>query len=447
MHRFFLVFLLLGPFFVMSQPSAKWRKAIKGNVQSINSAVAMNVDKAGNIFITGTSYEADSAKRILLVKLDSSGTELWKRIYQPENRNDAIAVDVATDPAGNSIITGTVKNKEGNTDIVTMKFSPDGILVWENLYAGKAGLFDAPTAVITDRKGNVFVCGHEAAGEANPELLLLRYNLAGELSFVKNYTSLKMETAVDVMTDDSCNVYVCGNIQVSTRSADMIVLKYDSTGNQKWSYVYDGAQHAVDICTDFAFDDSSNIFITGSANHSNDRSDVPLIRINKNGKLISEYLVSEGVSDGIGNNLLISGKSIFVQTVFTDYLQQSVTSSILLADKYCRPKHRFKSTSEDVTYLEATAWGNSVLLFGSILSRPENTISPYIELVDSARQTVYAFRDEALISLLRIKDVFLAGRDIYFLADDATDNAGTISVSRYQMPEEPKKIKVNQRSK
>lgn len=447
MHRFFLLPLLLAPFFALSQPVVKWRKAIKGNVQSINSAVAMNVDKTGNIFITGTSYEADSAKRILLVKLDSTGNELWKRIYQPENRNDAFAVDVVSDLAGNSIVTGTVKNKEGNTDIVTMKFSPEGILVWENIYAGKAALFNAPTAITTDKKGNVFVCGHEASGEANPELLLIRYNLAGELSYVKNYSTPKMETAVDVMTDDSCNAYVCGNIKVSTRSADIIVLKFDSTGNQKWSFVYDGPQHTVDICTDFAFDDSSNIFITGTANHSNDKSDVPIIRINKNGKLISEYLISEGIADGVGNNLLISGKSIFVQTVFTDYLQQTVTSSIQLSDKYGKPKHRFKSSTEDVTYLEAAGWGNSVLLFGSILSRPENTISPYIELVDSAQQTVYTYRDEVLMSLLRIKDVFLTGRDIYLLADDATDNAGTISVSRYQMPDEPKKIKVNQKTK
>lgn len=256
-----------------------------------------------------------------------------------------------------------------------------------------------------------------------------------------------MEVAVDVMTDDSCNVYVCGNIDVSTRTADILVLKFDSSGNQKWNFVYDGPQHAVDICTDFAFDDSSNIFITGSANHSNDKSDVPLIRINKNGKLISEYMVNEGIADGVGNNLLIAGKSIFVQTVFTDYLQQTVTSSIQLSDKYCRPKYRFKSSGDDVTYFEAARWGNSVLLFGSILSRPENTISPYIELVDSSRKTVYTFRDEVLISLLRIKDVFLTGRDIYFLADDATENAGTISVSRYLMPEEPKKIKVNQNTK
>jgi outer membrane protein assembly factor BamB len=448
MHRNCLLILFFIPLIGISQPVIKWRKALKGNVQSINSAVAIAPDKNGNVFIAGTSYEADSAKKILLVKLDSSGTEMWKRIYQADSRNDAIAVDAVADLYGNSIITGTVKNEAGNTDIITMKFSPDGILVWQNIYAGKAGLFDAPTAIAVDKKGNVFVCGHEASGEANPDLVLLRYNLAGEQSYTKNFASPKMEAAVNVMTDDSCNVFVCGNIYVSTRTADIIVMKFDSTGNQKWSFTYDGPQHAVDICSEFAFDDSSNIFITGSANHSNDKSEVPLIRINKNGKLISEYMISEGVSDGVGSNLLISGKSIFVQTVFTDFMQQTVTSSIQLADKNCKPKHRFTPESEDVTYIEAARWGNSVLLFGSILFRPENTIAPYIELVDSMQQSVYTFKDEGLVSLLRIKDVLLNGRDIYFLADDATDNAGTISVSRYQMPEEPKKIsKANSKKK
>jgi hypothetical protein len=447
MHRNYLVILFFIPFLSLAQPVTQWRKTIKGSVQSINSAVGITVDKSGNVFVAGTSYEVDSSKKMILVKFDSSGTEQWRRLFQPESHTDAIAVAVATDISGNSVITGTIKNVAGNTDIITMKFSPEGILVWQNIYAGKAGLFDAPASVAMDKKGNVFVCGHEAAAEANPDLVLIRYNIAGEQTYSKNYSSLKMDAAVGVLTDDSCNAYVCGNILVSTRTADMIVLKFDSTGNQKWSFIYDGPQHAVDICTDFAFDDSSNIFITGTANHANDKSDVPLIRINKNGKLISEYLIGEGIADGVGSDLYISGKSICVTTVFTDFLQQTVTSSVHLADKNCKSKQRYTSP-EDVTYLKGGRWGNSTLLFGSLLSRPENTIGPYIELIDSAQQSVYKFHDDALISLLRIKDVLLTGRDIYFLADDATDNAGTISVSRYQLPEEPKKIsKVNKKTK
>lgn len=433
-----LIILIFLPLFAFSQPSVKWRKALKNGVQSINSAVAITVDKAENIFIAATTHDADSSKKIMLVRLDSSGTETWRRVFQAENGKDAMAVAIAVDPAGNAAITGTVRNDEGNTDIITLKYSPEGIMLWSNIYAGKAKLFDAPAAIATDKKGNVLVSGYETVSEVNPDLLLLRYSASGELSFVKNYSSSAMDVAVDVSADDSCNIYVCGNIGVSTHAADIIVMKFDSIGNPKWNYIYDGEQHAVDVATDFAFDDSTNIFITGSANHANDKADVPLIKLNRNGKLLSTELISQGISDGTGNNLVASGKSVTVQTSFTDFLQQEVTVSIQQTDKAGNQKYKFKSSTE-VSYLKSINWvNNSMLLFGSFLSRPENTIAPYIEMTDSLHHTTFVYHDPLLMSLLRIKDVLLTGRDIYFLGDDATENAGTISVARYSLPEVPK---------
>ncbi|MCX6275635.1 MAG: hypothetical protein NTV09_10565 [Bacteroidetes bacterium] len=439
MHLRKLIILLALPLFVVAQPTNQWRKAIKNGVQSINSAAAINVDKTGNVFIAGTTHDADSADKLLLIKLDSAGNEKWRRAYQAENRNHAVAIAMTVDFAGNSLVTGTVKNRSGNTDIVTLKYSPEGILLWENFFAGKANLFDAPNAIATDKKGNVLVCGHETVSEANPDLLIIRYTPTGETSFIRNFSTPQMDVAVDVLADDSCNVYVCGNINVGTRIADIIVMKFDSTGTPQWNYVYDGEQHVVDIATDFAFDDSTNIFITGSANHSNDKSDIPVIKINRNGKLMSENLISGGVADGTGNRISSSGKNIFLQTSFTDYLQQTVSVSIFKGDKSCKQKKLYNS-SGDISYLKAAGWNNNaVILFGSILSRPENTIAPYVEIVDSLNKTTFSMHDDVLISLLRIKDVLLAGRDIYFLGDDATENAGTISIAKYSFPEPPKK--------
>jgi hypothetical protein len=448
MHAKKLVILFLLPLFSLAQPAVQWRKAIKNGIQSINTAVAICAEKSGNVFIAGTTHEADSTTKILLVKLDSLGNEQWRRVYQNDDRRDAASVALVIDVFGNSIITGTVKNASGNTDIITQKYSPEGILLWQNIYAGKANLFDAPGAVAADKKGNVFVCGHETASEANPDLLLIRYNTSGEKSFVKNYSSPKMDVAVDVVVDDSCNAYVCGNIQVSTRTSDMIVMKFDSSGNPKWNYVYDGAQHAVDVATDMSFDDSTNIFITGSANFSNDRSDIPLIKLNRNGKLLCDQLISEGVTEGEGHRLVSAGKNLLVQATFTDYLQQTVTGSIFHADKNCRSKYKIKPASEDVSYLKAYSLpDNTTLLLGSMLSRPENTIAPYIGITDSLDHINYEFHDDVLISLLRIKDVLLAGRDIYFLGDDATENAGTLSVAKYSFPEELKKTQKIQTKK
>lgn len=433
-----LAVLLLFPFIAASQPKVQWRKAIKHGTLSINSAVAFGIDKAGNILITGNTHEADSANKILLLKIDSAGTEKWSRLYRAENNFQAFAKGLSLDVAGNTMVTGTVKNVSGNTDIVTMKFSPDGILLWERVYAGKANLFDAPEAIATDKKGNVLVCGYETVSEANPDLLLIRYTSSGELSFVRNFSTPQMDVAIDVSADDSCNVYLCGNINVGTRMADIIIMKFDSTGTPQWNYVYDGQQHVVDLSTDFAFDDSTNIIVTGIANHSNERSDIPLIKINRNGKLISSKLITSGVADGSGKRINVSGKNIFLHTSFTDYVQQTVTEGIFRGDKNCNQKKTFPS-SADVSYFEATSWNNkSTLLFGSLLTRPENTIAPYIEIVDSLNNKIFTMRDDVLVSLLRIKDVLLSGRDIYFLGDDATENAGTISLSKYSFAERPR---------
>jgi len=439
MHHTKTLLFFLFPLVIFAQPEVKWRKALKNGIQSINSAVDFSVDKSGNVFIAGSTNEPDSAKKILLVKLDSSGTEQWRRIFQTEPLSNAVAVALALDLSGNAVLTGTIMNAKGNSDIVTLKYSTDGILLWQNFYGGKANLFDAPSAIAIDKKGNVLVCGFETASEANPDLLLLRYSSGGERSFVKNFSTAKMDVGVDVAIDDSCNIYVCGNISVSTRSADIMVMKFDSSGNSKWNYTYDGPEHTVDVATDFAFDDSTNIFITGSANHSNDKADIPLIKLNRNGKLIGEQLISAGIADGTGGKLTTGGKTVFLQTTFTDFLQQSVTGSMYLADKTCKQKFNLKPPNEDINYLVAYPWqNNSTLLFGSVLTRPENTIAPYIEIQDSLHHKKMSYQDDVLISLLRIKNVLLAGSDIYFLGDDATENAGTISIVKYSLPEVPK---------
>lgn len=425
---------------LVAQPIAQWRKAIKDDIQSINSAIGFCVDKQNSSIVMGISHDVDSAKRILLVKYDAKGVEQWRRIFQPNDGRDAVPVALTSDALDNVVLCGTIKNKSGNTDIVTAKYSPEGLLLWKNIFAGKANLFDAPLAIAIDRKNNVFVCGYETVSDANSDLLLIRYSTTGEASWMKNFSTSQMDVSVDVAVDDSCNVYVCGNINVAIRTSDIIVMKFDSLGIPRWNYVYDGAQHEVDMATDISVDDSTSIFVTGMANHSNERSDVVLLKLNRNGKLICEQLIGEGITDAIGDHLSVSKKTLLVHSVFIDYLQQTTSNSIYITDKSCYTKFKFNPASEDVTYLKAKDWkNNSILLFGTKLVRPENTVSPYIELRDSLRKNKLEYTDNSLYSLIRIKDIQMIGKDIYFLGDDATDAAGTITLAKYSFPEEPKK--------
>src|SRR5204863_2136367 len=65
-------------------------------------------------------------------------TEAWvRRIDGPVHGNDH-AHDVATDPAGNVLVTGWIETASGNEDCHTVKYSSDGDVIWEDTYAGSA---------------------------------------------------------------------------------------------------------------------------------------------------------------------------------------------------------------------------------------------------------------------------------------------------------------------
>ncbi len=67
-----------------------------------------------------------------------SVTEAWvNRIDGPAHGGDH-GHDVKTDAVGNVLVTGWIETTTGNTDSYTVKYSPDGDLLWENTYAGSA---------------------------------------------------------------------------------------------------------------------------------------------------------------------------------------------------------------------------------------------------------------------------------------------------------------------
>ena len=55
----------------------------------------------------------------------------------------------------------------------------------------------------------------------------------------------------------------------------------------------------------------------------------------------------------------------------------------------------------------------------------------------------YTLTDSTVMGMTHMKDVMIRGNNIYFLGDDTTNEAGTISLIKYSipLPEEKKKIK------
>lgn len=70
-----------------------------------------------------------------------------------------------------------------------------------------------------------------------------------------------------IVTDDSGNVYVTGTIVGTiSQGLDIVTIKYNSAGVQKWIDIFNGTANDNDYGRDISIDDSGNVYVTGLAN-------------------------------------------------------------------------------------------------------------------------------------------------------------------------------------
>lgn len=430
---FFFAFFL---FFCFQTGSAQvtigWKHTLKNSLNSINKANFMDLDRAGNCYVAGTTWLPDSAKDILLIKFNPNGEEAWRRVYDNPEHGDDIPVCFSLDAEGNVFVAGVSRNKANNADILLVKFSPDGIPVADQRFDGPAHGFDSPTSVRCDRVGNVILAGYETTPDSGINLVVMRFNNNANLTWKRTYATFQMDIANALQTDDSCNVYVAGNSNGGPHSSDMIIEKFDSAGHQKWQRIYDGVFAENDAAHFLVLDEAANLYISGFVNHTSDRSDVPLLKFNRNGEVIREKFYNGHISDCYATSLFIDPNGAYLTLNRTDYGTGVNESMILSYDKLGNEKITAKSPL-DVVYQFFFPVSGKSLVFGSKLSHPESTLMPFIAEPDTSGKLLWEFADSTVYGLAHIVKVKTHDSSVYFLGDDTGDATGSISVMNYNL--------------
>ncbi|MDI1437192.1 MopE-related protein, partial [Polyangium sorediatum] len=154
--------------------------------KNYGSASTQDISKAafdaqGNIFITGTHHEpidfgcgplsALNNHGFYVAKLDPNGACLWSKTYGTTPAKAFYAPNMAVDPAGNVIVTGTFQGSmdlgggvmnvvAASPDIFVLKLSSTGAYVWSKRY-GDPVVYETDTCndVATDPMGNILLGG------------------------------------------------------------------------------------------------------------------------------------------------------------------------------------------------------------------------------------------------------------------------------------------------
>ncbi|MDQ3623863.1 MAG: SBBP repeat-containing protein, partial [Verrucomicrobiota bacterium] len=140
-----------------------WVTRYNGPGNGRDAANHLATDASGNLYVTGSSVGSGTGNDFATVKYDRDGNELWVARYNgPANLGDS-AIALVVDAAGNVYVTGQASRFGGLIpfilDYATIKYDPDGNELWVAYYDSPLSRTDRPNAIGRDPAGNVYVTG------------------------------------------------------------------------------------------------------------------------------------------------------------------------------------------------------------------------------------------------------------------------------------------------
>ncbi|HSL94904.1 MAG TPA: hypothetical protein VLA35_03145 [Thermoleophilia bacterium] len=178
-------------------------------------------------------------------------------------------MDLAGDAAADAVATGlrTVYVAGYVTalsrDLSLVKYV-DGVEAWIGIYDGPAQGSDEALAVAA-RGTAIYTAGYRTTLRGDRDLLLIRWDRSGNRVWTRAYDSgsRKFDGASDVAVDRDGNVTVIGASVSAAGSSDWVVISYKADGTRRWVRRYDGPAHLTDEAARMVVDSSGNVYVVG----------------------------------------------------------------------------------------------------------------------------------------------------------------------------------------
>ncbi|MBD3353322.1 MAG: hypothetical protein GF364_17710, partial [Candidatus Lokiarchaeota archaeon] len=168
-----------------------------------------------------------------------------------------------------------------------LKYNPTGGLIW-NFTWGTTYL-DRPEDIYVDEQNDIYIAGYTKSPDAyeydRQKIVVLKVNTSGGLEWlIQEDFGTKGERALGIALTSNNDIIVCGYQHVlGTTGREMLIIKYDSSGNQIWNNTWGyGSTHTV-FGNDVVLDNSDNIYVSG---FDYPGGDAILVRFDSDGQYI-----------------------------------------------------------------------------------------------------------------------------------------------------------------
>jgi hypothetical protein len=239
-----------------------WVARYDGPGHGKDNAQALTVDAGGNAYVTGFSDGGDGNYDFATVKYDDSGNQEWVARYDGEVRGADWVRDVAVGAEGGVYVTGSSAGEGTGFDFATVKYDADGNQLWVSRYDGPAHGDDRVKALTVDASGNAYVTGDSAGPGGRTESVTIKYGPDGDLLWVaRSGPSGVGQSLAAVAVDADGNVYVAGSALPRPGNTDFVTIKYDPAGEPLWTAYRDWSAH--DDARYLAIDVEGSVYLAG----------------------------------------------------------------------------------------------------------------------------------------------------------------------------------------
>jgi uncharacterized delta-60 repeat protein len=225
------------------------------------SAYALTEDDNGSLYLTGEAITSSSTDYdLLLLKFTSEGILLWQKAWGCDGDDTANAI--THDSLGNIYVAGvTASYGPERGDVLLLKYSSAGDLVWGRTWGG----LDREEAfeVAVDNNGDIILSGYtDSYGAGQGDVLLLKYSPSGELIWQKTWGGEYPEGAEALAIDNDGNAYVSGSgIMYDYGTFEAFLLKCSPTGELLWQKVWDNDDESFGSA--LALDEAGYVYMAG----------------------------------------------------------------------------------------------------------------------------------------------------------------------------------------
>ncbi|MFW9818150.1 MAG: SBBP repeat-containing protein [Candidatus Thorarchaeota archaeon] len=259
-----------------------WVKFWGGSSTDYGYGITLDLDS--NIFVVGkTTSFGEGGNDIVLLKFSNNGELLWNRTWGGTSSDYGRAI--ASDSEGNIYVAGTTYSfGAGNTDMVLIKYDNSGNYIWNKTWGGI--LEDHCYGIFIDNLDYIYISGHSYSFglDNSSDICVIKYNGQGIQQWNSTWGISAYEYCYDdIVVDNQFNIYIGGVIQdPETYWNDLYLIKLNNNGDYMWSMSWGGDEQETG--TSVILDSLGNIYLLGNTySYGSGSSDFCLLKISKSG--------------------------------------------------------------------------------------------------------------------------------------------------------------------